>query len=169
MWRSPMPHVRRFPVRMRVIAASIAALTVFVALRLPRAHAHAERTHGIAVMLAFKYLERRAAAGDLAAQAALEFWSDHLQLVADQANGDPLGPVVLGWEPGTPVSPDEAPAVREEPGLNGPVVPHETDPAAADKDLPPGTGALLASLTAAVDDHNDVWGDAKNPFQVVIE
>ena len=164
-----MPHVRRHPLGMRLIAASIAALTVFAALRLPRAHAHAERTHGLAVMLAFQYLERRAAAGDLEAQAALEFWTDHLDLVAAQANGDPLGPVVLGWEPGTTVDPDEAPAVRGEPGLNGPVVTDETDPAFADKDLPTGTGALLASLTAAVDDHNDVWADAKNPFQVVIE
>jgi hypothetical protein len=154
---------------MRVIAASIAALTIFAALRLPRAHAHAERTHGIAVMLAFQYLERRAAAGDAAAQAAIDFWSDHLDLVASHASGDPLGPVVLGWEPGTTVSASEAPAAREEPGLNGPVVTDETDPAAADKEFPTGTGALLASLTAAVDDHNDVWADAKNPFQVVIE
>jgi hypothetical protein len=148
----------------QALAVTLAALLLFYAVPLRRAHAHSERTHGLAVMLALRYLQHRAQAGDVQAGEAITFWSSHLDDVAAAAAGDPLGPIVLGLEPEVEVSATEAPASREEPGLSGPL---SSD--TVDKEFPTGDGALLATLTAAVDDQNDVWGDAKSPFQFMID
>jgi hypothetical protein len=145
-------------------AAGLAALLLVHVMPLGLAHAHAERTHGLAVMLAFRYLHHRALAGDVQAEQAIAFWTTYADDVANAAASDPLGPIALGLEPEVVVSATESPASREEPGLSGPIA-SET----ADKEFPSGEGALLATLTAAVDDQNDIWGDAKSPFQFMID